>query len=89
MYDIDTIIAMNNSTTTRRITPAEAMTKRGRYGFSTKVDDRGHITLGDVVSLPSTAESTSWSTATADHYIDVFDTLTEARKAHREAAREA
>ena len=89
MYDIDTIIAMNNPTATRRITPAEAMTKRGRYGFSTKVDDRGRITLGDVVSLPGTAESTSWSTATADHYIDVFDTLTEARKARREALREA
>ena len=89
MYDIDTIIAMNNPTATRRITPAEAMTKRGRYGFSTKIDDRGHVTLGDVVSLPSTAESTSWSTATGDHYIDVFDTLASARKARREAAREA
>ena len=89
MYDLQTIIDMNNTTTSRRITPAEAMTKRGRYGFSTKVDDQGRITLGDVVSLPSTAESTSWSTATADHYIDVFNSLAEARKAHREAAREA
>ncbi len=89
MYDLQTIIDMNNTTTTRRITPAEAMTKRGRYGFSTKVDDQGRVTLGDVVSLPSTAESTSWSTATADHYIDVFDTLASARKARREAAREA
>ena len=89
MYDLQTINDMNNTTTTRRITPAEAMTQRGRYGFSTKIDDHGRITLGDVVSLPSTAESASWSTLTADHYIDVFNTLTEARKAHREAAREA
>ena len=89
MYDLQTIIDMNNTTTSRRITPAEAMTKRGRYGFSTKVDDQGRITLGDVVSLPSTAESTSWSTTTADHYIDVFNSLAEARKARREAAREA
>ena len=80
---------MNTPTATRRITPAEAMTKRGWYGFSTKIDDRGHVTLGDIVSPPSTAESAHWSTATADHYIDVFGSLAAARKAHREAAREA
>ena len=89
MYDLDTIVAMNNPSATRQITPAEAMTKRGRYGFSTKIDDHGHVTLGDVVSLPSTAESTHWSTATADHYIDVFGSLAAARRAHREAARGA
>ena len=80
---------MSTPSATCRITPAEAMTKRGRYGFSTRIDDRGRVTLGDIVSLPSTAESTHWSTATADHYIDVFGSLAAARKARREAAREA
>ena len=88
MYE-PTIVDMNASSATRQITPAEAMTKRGRYGFSTRIDDHGRVTLGDIVSLPSTAESTHWSTATADHYIDVFDSLAAARRAHREAAREA
>ena len=69
--------------------PAEAMTARGKYGFSTRIDDRGRVVLGDVVSLPGTAESVSWSTPTHDHYIDVFNSLADARKARREAAREA
>ena len=56
-----------------------------KFGFSTRIDDLGRVTVGGIIRVSAEAESKSWSDSCADHYFDVFSSLPEAKKARGEA----
>ena len=59
-----------------------------KYGFSTKVDNRGRAFIGAVISVSDDAVSTFKSTPSFDLYFDVFDTLLEAQQVRKSTVEE-